>query len=226
MSAVCSVDGRIITDYAGVLVRWDEYFEHLYQVDPQEVSLDARDVAIPVPDPPISNDPPNRKIFAHILLRRILNHLVRQEQSGFTPGKSTIDRILALRVFAERRRREFGRLKTFDSVHRESLWEILTWNFYTDYWFNSKSIYCQCGATLGNIKVMDLDFADDIVVLSDPLESLIAALDAFSNEVKIQDFGGLLREPVQTIYACSEDIEVTESFTCLGSAVHVSGLSD
>lgn len=74
------------------------------------------------------------KIFAHIPLKRIrlLRHH-RPEKSGFTPGKSTIDRIPTLRVAVERRR-EFGRellaayidLKNaFDSVHHKSLWEIL-----------------------------------------------------------------------------------------------------
>lgn len=96
----------------------------------------------------------------------------------------------------------------------------------------------QCGATLGNIKITDLDFADDVAILSEFLGSLIAALDAFSNEAKplglrvswtktkIQNFGGLLGEPVQLIRACSENVEATENFTYLGSAVHVSGLSD
>jgi len=39
----------------------------------------------------------------------------------------------------------------------------------------------QCGATLGNIKISDLDFADDVAILS---ESLVAALDAFRSEAK------------------------------------------
>ncbi|XP_069981083.1 uncharacterized protein [Penaeus vannamei] len=96
----------------------------------------------------------------------------------------------------------------------------------------------RCGATLGNIKVTDLDFADDVTILSESLEPLVVALDAFSNEAKplglqvswtktkIQDFGGLLREPDQSIRACGEDTEATESFTYLGSAVHISELSD
>ena len=69
------------------------------------------------------------KVLAHLLLMRIRGHLLehqRPEQSGFTPGKSTTDRILALRVLVERRR-EFRQgflaayvdlKKTFDSVHR------------------------------------------------------------------------------------------------------------
>ena len=76
------------------------------------------------------------KVLAHVLLTRIRSQLLkyqRPEQSGFTPGKSTIDRILALRVLVERRL-EFrqGLLaayvdfkKAFDSVHRGTLWEIL-----------------------------------------------------------------------------------------------------
>ncbi|XP_069987669.1 uncharacterized protein [Penaeus vannamei] len=76
------------------------------------------------------------KIFAHILPKWIRNHLQRHqrpEQSGFTPDKSIKDHILMLRVIVERRR-EFGRSlhavyvdlkKAFDSVHRESLWEIM-----------------------------------------------------------------------------------------------------
>ena len=55
------------------------------------------------------------------------------EQSGFTPKRSTIDRILALRVLTERRQ-EFWQVllaayvdlcKAFDSVNRDALWRIL-----------------------------------------------------------------------------------------------------
>ena len=45
------------------------------------------------------------KVLAHLLLMRIRSHLLkhqRPEQLGFTPGKSTTDRILALRVLVER----------------------------------------------------------------------------------------------------------------------------
>ena len=41
------------------------------------------------------------KVFARIILDRIRHHLLehqRPEQSGFTPKRSTIDRILALRA--------------------------------------------------------------------------------------------------------------------------------
>ena len=76
------------------------------------------------------------KVFARIILYRVCHHLLehqRPEQSGFTPKRSTIDRILALRVLTERRR-EFRQgllaayvdlCKVFDSVNRDALWRIL-----------------------------------------------------------------------------------------------------
>ena len=45
------------------------------------------------------------KVFARALLSRIRQQLLdhqRPEQSGFTPKRSTVDRILALRVLTER----------------------------------------------------------------------------------------------------------------------------
>ncbi|XP_069989747.1 uncharacterized protein [Penaeus vannamei] len=167
--------------------RWDEYFEQLYQVDRHTVKLYTGSVEIPLPDPPISEDPPSLTevtgaisklksreaagicgipaeplkaggepmarrgkgdqwdcnnhrgitllIMPSKVLRRIRDHLLRHqrlEQSKFTPVKSTIIRAMALQVNVERRR-EFGHglfaayidLKAFDTVHWESLWEIL-----------------------------------------------------------------------------------------------------
>ena len=67
-------------------------------------------------------------MLAHLLMPRIRTHLLkhhRPEQSGFTSGMSTTDRILALRVVVERRRvfRQgmvavyVDLKKAFDSVH-------------------------------------------------------------------------------------------------------------
>ena len=48
------------------------------------------------------------KVFARTILNQVRHHLLdynqRPEQSGFTPKRSTIDRILALRVLTEHRR--------------------------------------------------------------------------------------------------------------------------
>ena len=42
-------------------------------------------------------------------------------------------------------------------------------------------------------------------------------------KTKVQVFGGLLNETVQSIHACSEDIGILDSFTYLGSVVHNNG---
>ncbi|XP_069985570.1 uncharacterized protein [Penaeus vannamei] len=208
------VSGQIVSDPVAVPERWDGYFEQLYQVDRLTVNLDAGSVEIPLPDPPISEDPPSltevkgaisklksretagicgipaellkaggepmaRRVHAVLaaiwqsgtipsdllrdvviplwkgkgdqwdcnnhrgitrlsipskVLRRIRDHLLRHQrlkQSEFTPGKSIINRAMALQVIVERRC-EFGRgllaayidFKAFDMVHWESLWEI------------------------------------------------------------------------------------------------------
>ena len=235
------------------------------------------------------------KVLAHVLLMRVRSQLLkyqRPEQSGFTPGKSTTDRILALRVLAERRL-EFqqGLLaayvdfkKAFDSVHRESLWDILRirgipakiidlmtglhtgttsavkcggspsdffpvnsgvrqgcvlapslFNTCMDWVLGKVADRSLCGASVGNTKVSDLDFADDAVLLAESLDVLVMALEVLDEEAKplglkvswtktkVQAFGGLLDDTVQSVHACGEDIEVLESFTYLGSVVHNNG---
>ena len=220
-STVKAVDGSVLTDGSEVLARWAGYFEELYQADPPAGELNIEGISPPVPDPPISCDPPSLeetrgavkqlkggkapgvcgihaeflkagglavllqlhavlcsvwrtgvipadwrrglvvplwkgkgdrlecsnyravtllsvpgKVFARVLLGRIRYHLLayqRPEQSGFTPKRSTIDRILALRILIERKREYQQRFlavfvdlrKAFDSIDRESLWIIL-----------------------------------------------------------------------------------------------------
>ena len=71
------------------------------------------------------------KVFARIILNGVHHHLLLQ--SSVTPKRSTIDRILALRVLTECRQEfRWGLLaafvdlcKAFDSVNRDALWRIL-----------------------------------------------------------------------------------------------------
>ncbi|KAG0711040.1 hypothetical protein GWK47_021529 [Chionoecetes opilio] len=89
-----------------------------------------------------------------------------------------------------------------------------------------------CGASIGNTKITDLVFADDAVIFAESLEVLVMALEALHEEAKplglevswlltkVQVFGDLLDEAVQSVHVCGEDIEILESFTYLGSAVH------
>ncbi|KAG0714334.1 putative uncharacterized transposon-derived protein F52C9.6 [Chionoecetes opilio] len=92
-----------------------------------------------------------------------------------------------------------------------------------------------CGASFGNRNITDLVFADVAVIFDESLDVLVMALDALQEEAKplglkvswlktkVQVFGGLLDETVQSVHACGEDIEILESFTYLGSAVHNDG---
>lgn len=46
-------------------------------------------------------------------------------------------------------------------------------------------------------------------------EATPLGLEVTWTKTKIQDFGGLLREPVQLGYACDEDIEAAQNFIFL-----------
>ena len=76
------------------------------------------------------------KVLAHLLLMRVRSHLLkyqRPKQSGFTPGKSTTHRTLALCVLVERQCEfrqgmlvtSFDLKKVFDSVRRGAFWDLL-----------------------------------------------------------------------------------------------------
>ncbi|KAG0723435.1 hypothetical protein GWK47_042757 [Chionoecetes opilio] len=74
-----------------------------------------------------------------------------------------------------------------------------------------------CGASLGNTKITDLVVADDAVVFFESLEVLVMALEGMHEEAKalglevswlktkVQVFGGLLDEKVQSVHACAVD---------------------
>ncbi|XP_069979370.1 uncharacterized protein [Penaeus vannamei] len=151
----------------------------------------------PLPDLPVSEDPPSltevRRAISKLKSGKaagicgipadplkaggepMTRGLHRPEQSGFTPGKSSIDRILALRLIIERRR-EFGRgllaayidlKKAFDSESGITLgYPETERNSNKDYWTNIKPVPCHCGATPGNIKITVLDFANGVAILS------------------------------------------------------------
>ena len=95
-----------------------------------------------------------------------------------------------------------------------------------------------CGASLGNIKISDLDFADDAVNLAETLDVLVGALEALNEEsdplglwvpwvkTKIQAFHDILDAAILSVLVCGEDVEVTERFTYFSSDIHVSAGCD
>ena len=232
------------------------------------------------------------KVFARVLLNRVRDQLLahqRPEQSGFTPKRSTVDRILALRVLTERFQ-EFDRglfaayidfKKAFDSVDRATLWRVLGLRgipthlvhlISTLYSGTEGAVKCGgavsdafpvnagvrqgcvlapslfstcmdwimervvggtgCGVSFGNVRITDLDFADDAVVFAETIGLLVGALERLSEEAgplglrvswlktKAQVFGDLLDKAVQSISVQGESVEIVEGFTYLGSVVH------
>ena len=91
-----------------------------------------------------------------------------------------------------------------------------------------------CGASLGNVKIYDLDFADDTVIFAETLDILLGALKVLNEEseplglrvswikTKIQAFNDILDAAVLSVPVCGEDVHVTERLTYLGSDIHVS----
>ena len=88
------------------------------------------------------------------------------------------------------------------------------------------------GHPIGNFKLTDLDFVDDVVIFVDTLEVLELALKKLHEVIKrlglkvswvktkILNFGNLLGRDTQSVHVCGEGTEVVESFTYLSSAVH------
>ena len=86
----------------------------------------------------------------------------------------------------------------------------------------------------GNVKISDLDFADDAVIFAEILDILLWVLEVLNEELeplglwvswvktKIQAFNDILDAAVLSVPVCGEDVEVTQRFTFLGSDIHVS----
>ena len=83
------------------------------------------------------------------------------------------------------------------------------------------------GASFGNVKISDLDFADDAVLFAETLDILLGALEVLNEEselrglwvswvkTKIQAFNDILDAAILSVLVCGEDVEVTERFTFL-----------
>ena len=89
-----------------------------------------------------------------------------------------------------------------------------------------------CRASVGNTKITDVVFTDDAVIFAESLEVLMMALEALHEETKplglpaswsktkVQVFGDLLDETVQSTHACDENIDILDSFSYIGNVVH------
>ena len=90
------------------------------------------------------------------------------------------------------------------------------------------------GTSIENVKISDLDFADDVVIFVQTSDILLGALEVLNEEseplglwvswvkTKIQAFNDILDAAVLSVPVCGEDVDVVERFTYLGSDIHVS----
>ena len=91
-----------------------------------------------------------------------------------------------------------------------------------------------CGASFGNVKISDLDVADDAVHFAETLDIFLGTLEVLIEEsellglrvslvkTKIQSFNDIMDAAILSAPVCGEDVEVTERFTYVGSDIHVS----
>lgn len=61
----------------------------------------------------------------------------------------------------------------------------------------------RCGAALSSIGVADLDFVDDVAILS---KSLVVTLDAFSNEAGPLGLVFWIKTKIRNLWACWENL--------------------
>ena len=86
-----------------------------------------------------------------------------------------------------------------------------------------------CGASFGNVIISDLDFADDAVIFVETMNILLGAVDVLNEEsamlvlwdswvkTKIQASNDILYAAILSVPVFGKDVEVTETFTYLGS---------
>ena len=109
-----------------------------------------------------------------------------------------------------------------------------TFQIRTDWILGKMTETSSCGALFGNVKISDLDFADDAVIFPETLDILLGALSVLNEELEplglwvswfktnIQAFNGILEAAILYVPVCGEDVEVVERFTYLGSDILVS----
>ena len=89
-----------------------------------------------------------------------------------------------------------------------------------------------CGASFGNVRISDLDFADHSVIFAETIYILLGALEVLNEEseplglrvswvkTRIQAFNDILDATIFSVPVCGRDVEVTERFTYLSSDIH------
>ena len=89
-----------------------------------------------------------------------------------------------------------------------------------------------CCVSFGHVRITDYDFADDSVIFGETTVVLTGVLESLSKgteplglrvpwiKTKVQAFSEILVATTESIPLISENIEIVEKFTYLGSVIH------
>ena len=76
----------------------------------------------------------------------------------------------------------------------------------------------RCGASFGNVKISDLDFADDAVIFAETVDILLGVLEVLNEDseplglwvswvkTKIQAFNDIMDAAILSVCVCCEDV--------------------
>ncbi|KAG0718569.1 Sphingomyelin phosphodiesterase 3 [Chionoecetes opilio] len=244
-SAIRTADGRLVSDMDGQMASWAEYFGQLFTVDPPTEQLHTTGLQAVDADPPIDESAPSldevREAVAKLRGGKaagVCNISAELLKAG---GEAMIRGLHAVltAVWQQSAVKCGAGVSSFfpvnTGVRQGCVLAPSLFNACMDWVLDKVVDQSNCGASVGNTKITDLVFADDAVIFAESLKVLVMALEALHEEAKplglevswlktkVQVFGDLLDEAVQSVHACGEDIEILESFTYLGSAVHNDG---
>ena len=88
--------------------------------------------------------------------------------------------------------------------------------------------------SVGAVRITDFDFLDDALIFAKTIEVISEALESLSeraeplglrvswNKTKAQTFGDKLVATIESVLVGGENVEVTQTFTYLGSVIHSS----
>uniref|UniRef100_A0A8C4Q754 Reverse transcriptase domain-containing protein n=1 Tax=Eptatretus burgeri TaxID=7764 RepID=A0A8C4Q754_EPTBU len=240
-TAVRAEGGGLLTEESKVTARWAGYFEQLYQTDPPAVELDVRSVTIPIADPPMNCDSPS-----FVETQTVVNWLKWSKAPGIcgiyaellkAGGNAVLVSLHAVLSLLATVRCDDAMSDLFPVVTGVRQGCALAPTLFStcmDWILGRMSERSSCGASFGNVKISDLNFADDAVIFAETLDILLGALDVLNWEseplglqvswakTKFQAFNDILDTAILFVPVCDEDVEVRKRFTSLGSDIHVS----
>ena len=86
--------------------------------------------------------------------------------------------------------------------------------------------------SFASVRITDLDFANDAVIITETTEVLLEAIESVMEEAepsgllisciitKVRAFGDILNPAIESMLVSGENVEVTQMFTYIGSVIY------